>query len=193
MKTPKLMLNALLIAALCIGTLTAQDKAGPLTTTTEITVKPGHHAQFKEGVKKWKECYLENNGQMKWRMWHRVQGEGNVYVMVSTKDNWAAMDTDDPVSAACYMTLLNFITPHIDKVNYNISQVMPEVSRTWPEDGKHAWVTFYKVKRRDTFKEVITAVSGSIRDKEGSPRGLWREYKGGAADGPDFMVASPCI
>src|SRR6056297_1233070 len=191
MKNFKPVAIAMFIAIFSSSAISAQDKTGEITTTTEITVKSGHHAQFVEGVKKWKACYLENNGQRKWGVWKREQGEGNVYVLVGTMKNWAEMDSNDPVNEACYMTLLNFISPHVEKVNYNISQVMPEVSRTWPADGKLAWVTYYKVRKGYAFKEVITAVSGAINDKEGSSRGLWREYKGGALDAPDYMVATP--
>lgn len=191
MKNFKTIALAVLLAVFSSSAITAQDKVGELTTTTEITVKRGHNAQFVEGVKNWKECYLENNGQRKWGVWKREQGEGNVYVLVGTMKNWAEMDSDDPVNEACYMTLLNFISPHIEKVNYNISQVMPEVSRAWPADGTIAWVTYFKVNNGYAFKEVITAVGGAVKEKEGSPRGLWREYKGGASDAPDYMVATP--
>jgi hypothetical protein len=190
MKTIKLIITTVIIAVFSVM-LPAQNNDRVIFTSTEITVKQGHHEQFIEGVKKWKECYLENKGERKWRMWRRVQGEGNVYVLTRTMANWAEMDKDDPEGKKCQATLLNYITPHVEKVNYSISQTMPELSRTWPEDAKHAWVTYYKVKNSFAFKEVITAVTGAIKDKEGSFRGIWREYKGGSTDAPDYMIATP--
>ena len=191
MKTIKFIISTLVITVFSISMLSGQSNVGEIVTSTEITVKQGHHAQFLEGVKKWKECYLENKGERKWNMWRRVQGEGNVYVMTGSMANWAEMDKSDPVNKECYSTLLSFITPHVEKVAFNTSQVIPEFSRAWPEDAKHAWVTYYKVKNRFAFKEVVAAVSSTIKDKEGSVRGVWREYRGGSPDGPSFLVASP--
>ena len=48
----------------------AQENESFLLNMSEITVKPGHEAQFVEGVKSWKACYLENEGQDKWNIWH---------------------------------------------------------------------------------------------------------------------------
>jgi hypothetical protein len=36
---------------------------GHLMSVTEFTVKPGHEMQFREGIKAWKACYLENKGE----------------------------------------------------------------------------------------------------------------------------------
>ena len=191
MKTMKFILSIAITIVFVFGMLSAQNTAGEIITSTTITVKYGHHAQFIEGIKKWKECYLDNNGEQKWSMWHRVQGEGNVFVMNITHPNWAAFDEDDPTNKDCYSILVQFIHPHVEKVSRNISQNMPEFSRSWPEDAKHSWVTFYKVKNGTAFKEVVTGFNTAIKDKEGSSRGLWREYKGGGTDAPDYMVASP--
>lgn len=191
MKTFKSIAGALFITLLSIGMLSAQDEAGDITTLTEITVKPGHHAQFVEGVKSWKACYVENNGQNRWSIWKREQGEGTVYTIVGVMPNWAEMDKDDPVGKACYVTLLTLISPHIEKVAYHITQNMPEWSRDWPEDGTHAWVTFFKVKKDYLFREGINALNTAVKEKEGSPRGLWRRFRGGSPDGADYMVSSP--
>lgn len=41
----------------------SQDNDSFLLNLSEITVKPGQNAQFIEGVKAWKACYLENKGE----------------------------------------------------------------------------------------------------------------------------------
>ncbi|NCQ15847.1 MAG: hypothetical protein GW810_13825, partial [Flavobacteriales bacterium] len=146
MKTIKCITNTLIVAVFSIGMLSAQNNEKALLTMSEITVKQGHNAQFMEGVKQWKECYLENKGEETWNMWQRVQGEGTVYVMTGLMSNWADMDKKDPVNKECYTTVLNFIMPHVEKVNFNIARTMPEFSRGPSEDMKLVWVTFYRVK-----------------------------------------------
>ena len=72
----------------------AQENEGYLLTMSEITVKQGQNDAFTAGVKAWKECYLENNGEDKWNMWRRMQGEGNVYIFSGTMTSWAEFDND---------------------------------------------------------------------------------------------------
>lgn len=191
MKTPKLILNAILMALLSIGMLSAQDKESTLLRMSEITVKPGHYAQFTEGVKKWKECYGENNGERSWNMWERVQGEGTVFVMTGVMENWAQMDQKDPANKECRTVLMNFIMPHVEKVNFNIARTMPDISRTFPDDTELVWVWFAKVNNSTVFKENIEALSNAVSAKEGGPRGTWYSYAGGAHDTPDYMVSVP--
>jgi len=191
MKTIKCITNTLIVAVFSIGMLSAQNNEKALLTMSEITVKQGHNAQFMEGVKQWKECYLENKGEETWNMWQRVQGEGTVYVMTGLMSNWADMDKKDPVNKECYTTVLNFIMPHVEKVNFNIARTMPEFSRGPSEDMKLVWVTFYRVKNDTDFKEIIGAVTGAIKSKEGSSRAWWYSYMGGAVDAPDYMVSTP--
>lgn len=178
------------VAVFTISMLSAQNSESILLSVSEITVKQGHNTQFIEGVKKWKECYLENNGKESWNIWRRVQGEGSVYVMTGVMANWAEMDKEDPASKDCYTTVFNFIMPHVEKVNYNIARSMPEFSRVMPEDTKLVWVTFFRVNDGTVFREIITAVSNAIKAKEGAPRGIWYNYMGGAPDAADYMVST---
>ncbi|MCM4161307.1 hypothetical protein FHG64_06520 [Antarcticibacterium flavum] len=185
------MKKLIFLIALIPAMVLAQTPDPVLLTTTEITVKQGHRAQFEEGVKKWKECYLDNEGKENWNFWRRMQGEGNVYVMSGSMSNWAEMDKEDPAGEGCANVLLNFIMPHVDKVAYGISRSMPEFSRVMPEDTKLVWVTFFRVKDDTAFREIITAVSSAIKAKEGDYRGMWYNYMGGAVDAADYMVSTP--
>lgn len=187
MKTTKLIITALIVAIFCISVLTAQDNESEIFTTTEITVKQGHHARFIEGVKKWKSCYLENNGEDKWNMWHRQQAKGNLYIM----SGMILMDKEDEASNECYVILLNLIMPHIEKVNSRIARRMPEVSRSFPEDAKYIRVNYYEVHKKYAFEKVISAVTKALKYKEGSARGLWYNIELGGPDTPDFMVTEP--
>jgi hypothetical protein len=193
MRTINNFIAALMVAIFGTGVLSAQNGAGAseILTTTEITVKQGHNAQFIEGVKKWKECYLNNNGKEKWSMWSRQQGPGQVYIMAGTISTWSEMEMKNDVDNECYIALLNHILPHIEKVNPRVASTMPEVSRSTPEDTKYIWVTYYNVRQENTFREVIREVTNAIRSKEGSPRGLWYNFQLGAPDTPNFMMVQP--
>lgn len=51
------------------GSMAQTEPLGRLLSVTEFTIKPGHEMQFREGVKAWKACYLENKGEWTWRLW----------------------------------------------------------------------------------------------------------------------------
>jgi hypothetical protein len=173
--------------------LLAQNTKPILLTVSEITVKPGHNSQFLDGVKKWKECYLENNGTDSWNMWKRVQGVGNVYVLTGVLSNWAEMDKEDPASKACQLVVTESIYPHVESNNFAITNSMPEVSRS-PLDGmKMVWVTFFQVKNSRQFMDVIKEVSGVHRSSKGQPLGMWYDYAGGGPNDADYMVSTPYL
>ncbi|SDG77613.1 hypothetical protein [Psychroflexus sediminis] len=168
----------------------AQEVDSQLLTLTEFTVKQGHAAQFLEGVKKWKTCYNENNGTNSWNFWSRVQGEGNVYGVSGNMSNWAEMDNDDEAGEACRVVAMNFIMPHVEKVVYDITRSIPKWSKKNPStDMKLVWVTYFKVKDRAMFNEIVKDVSGTLADEEGEPRGYWYGFMGGGLDAPDYMVS----
>lgn len=191
MKTTRLIMSIFIVAIFCSNILNAQNIEATLLTASEITVKNGHNAQFMEGVKLWKECYLKDKGENTWGMWRRDQGEGNVYVMTGTMPNWAEMDKEDERGKDCYMTIVNFIWPHVEKVDQTIAKTMPDISRAWPEDAKYCRVTYYKVNKFYAFEEVISAVGNSIKEKEGTPRVVWHDFRLGGPESPDYMAVMP--
>ncbi len=169
----------------------AQDNQPFLLNISEITVKPGHNSQFLEGVKLYKETYLKNNGTEHWNLWHRVQGKGNVYVLASTTANWADMDKKDAAAEASRETVVNFILPNVESVEYNIAQSMPQLSRASMDSTKLIWVTSFKVKSSTEFMDVVNGISSAIKTTEGSYRGFWYRVEGGAPETPDYFTTRP--
>jgi hypothetical protein len=169
----------------------AQEVEDQVMTMTQFNVKQGHSAQFKDGVKKWKECYTENNGEGSWNFWTRVQGTGSVYGVTTFMDNWAEMDESDPAGKECYAIVMNFIMPHVESVDYNLAKTMPAWSRkTAPSETKLIWVTYYKVDDTSVFSDVIKEVSSTIAEVEGDARGYWYRMIGGDRDNADYFVSS---
>ena len=172
----------------------AQENESFLLNLSEITVKHGHTAQFIEGVKSWKACYLENEGEDTWNMWSRVQGEGTVYTMTSTMAKWAEMDEEGDAAGKAYrMVVKNFIMPHVKSVHYNIAQSIPSISRTtaMPEDTGLVNVYSFKTSNSTSFRECVDAITGAIKKSEGDSRGIWYSVQGGAPEVADYFVGVP--
>lgn len=174
--------------------LLSQENESFLLNLSEITVKSGHNAQFIEGVKSWKKCYVDNEGKDKWNMWQRMQGEGTVYTLTSTMAKWAEMDDDnDPAGKECRMQVVNLIMPHVKSVHYNIARSMPDYSRStgMPEDTGLVWVYNVKTKNSTDFREVVGEITSALKKAEGDSRGTWYNTVGGSPEVADYFVGIP--
>jgi hypothetical protein len=183
----KLVLILLILPFVALG----QSFEKGILSMTSITVKQGHRMQFEDGVKKWKECMLENGTEDSWNIWTRVQGEGTVYGLSGMMENWAEMDEEDEAGKSCYSIVTNFIMPHVEKVSYSMASTLPDWSKkTMATDTKLIWVSYFRVKNGMLFSEVVKDVTSTIANKEGESRGLWYAFEGGSEHDPDYMVVS---
>jgi hypothetical protein len=163
-----------------------------ILSMTEFTIKPGHDFEFREGIKAWKECYLENGGEWSWRIWQRVQGEGNVYILASSMSNWAEMDeSGDEAGKECRDLARELINPHIESAKYNLARYMPDISKKNPMEYDVIWVTNWTVKDGWKFQNTVKEITNIIRDVEGDTRGYWYNVMGGAVDEADYFVVDP--
>ncbi|WP_139002937.1 hypothetical protein [Hyunsoonleella aestuarii] len=172
----------------------AQDNDSFLLTLSEITVKPGHDAQFIAGVKAWKDCYLKNEGNDKWNIWKRVQGEGSVYTITGRMANWAEMDEQgDEAGKACRMLAVNLIMPHVKSSHYNIARFIPNTSRSaaFSADTEVVWVANFKTKNSRDFRECVNEISSVMETTEGDNRGYWYAVMGGSPEVADYFVSIP--
>lgn len=173
--------------------VSSQEGQKYLLNVSELKIKPGHDDQFTEAVKEYKACYQENQGTGTWNIWKRLHGDGNVYVLTSTMENWAELDEDQKEAAdkQCRNIIKESIWPHIESSSYSIAESMPKISRSPGGDMPVVWVTFFDVKYTAEFREVINEVSTAMREDQGEPRGIWYSFMGGAADAPNYMVSVP--
>lgn len=137
---------------------------GFLLSMTEFTIKPGHDNQFKEGVKAYKACYIESKGDWTWNFWHRMNGEGNVYVLTSTMANWAEMDETDENGKNCSDIAREQIIPHIESSEDNFARFMPENSKAYPNSDMVLWVTLWQVNNGTRFKEIVKLLSDATKN-----------------------------
>jgi hypothetical protein len=197
MKTIKLLTANLIwmifaVSAMLSNDVKAQEtEKGFLLSMTEFTIKGGHDVQFREGIKAWKTCYLENKGQWTWNMWNRMNGEGNVYILTSRMANWAEMDKTDESGKNCSNIGRELINPHIESSETNFARFMPEVSKAYPNTDMVLWVTSWQVNNGTKFREIVKEVTETTKKAEGSSRGYWYSYMGGSKDAADFFVATP--
>lgn len=173
------------------GVQAQDDEQGFLLSMTEFTIKPGHNNQFREGVKAWKACYLENEGDWTWNMWSRVNGEGNVYALTSAMGNWAEMDERDESAMQCRDIGRDLINPHVESANRNIARFMPEYSKSYPNTDTVIWISYWQISNWSKFNEIVKDVTDEVSKAEGAPRGFWYDFMGGSKDTPDYMVATP--
>ncbi len=199
MRTLRVQTTNLLTALLFIAVSTLFSKGveaqeterGFILSMTEFTIKPGHNNQFREGVKSWKACYLENEGEWTWNMWRRVNGEGNLYALTSAMDSWAEMDESDESGMKCRDIARDLINPHVESAETNYARFIPEYSYTYPNPDPVLWVSYWQVNSFSKFREVVKDVTDEVAKVEGAPRGFWYSVMGGSTDTPDFFVATP--
>ncbi|MCA1758173.1 MAG: hypothetical protein LC658_00245 [Bacteroidales bacterium] len=173
------------------GIQAQETEKGFILSVTEFTIKSGHDMQFREGVKAWKACYLENGGEWTWNLWHRKNGKGNVYVLSSRMANWAEMDETDDAGKNCRDIGRELINPHVETAENNFARYIPEFSMTSPNPGPVIWVNNWKVNNGTRFREIVKEVTGAVAKAEGSPRGFWYNVMGGNKDVGDFFVTTP--
>lgn len=187
-------MRKLLTLVLLLPLMAISQNESFLLNMTELTVKLGHNEQFREGMKAYKKCYVDNGGTNKWNLWHRVQGEGSVYVLTSTMAKWAEMDEDrDDAGKKCWINVVNLIRPHLKSVAYNIASSMPELSRTtpMPETTTLVWVYNAKTSNSTAFREGIAELSAAMKKAEGNLRGTWYNVQGGGPDAANYFIGVP--
>lgn len=158
----------------------------------ELKLKMNERQKFEEGMKKWKDCYLENSGTDTWNVWNRVQGEGGVVAVTYYMDKWAEMD-EGPQEAdnACQEIFRSSVFPYVESMNHNIASTMPDYSKSPTSGNKVVWVTFFRTNNSSVFNEVIKDVSSTYKEAKGEPLGYWYDFAGGGQDAPDYMVSLP--
>ena len=185
------MIIVFIVAGVNVGNVArAQEKF--ILSMTEFTVKSGHERQFENGIKAWKDCYLENKGEWTWTMWKRYNGKGAVYVLTSRHANWAELDDEsDEAGKKCWQIAVDNIIPHVESFEDNFASYMPEISRVGTSEWGVIWVTLFKVVNSNLFNETIKEVSDIFKKAEGDNRGYWYSAAGGGPDAPDYFVTTP--
>lgn len=168
------LIGLLLSLAFTDITKAQDDSERQILSLTEFTIKPGHSAAFQEGVKSWKECYLDNEGTWTWNTWSRMNGKGSVYLLTSYTSSWAEMDEEDEAGSMCAPVALQLIMPNVEVAENQYFYTMPGWSATPGEEQPNVVeVTYFKIKHYDRFVDLVSGVTGIIEDVEGDKRSTW--------------------
>ncbi|HPE76338.1 MAG TPA: hypothetical protein PLC80_09625 [Draconibacterium sp.] len=191
-KTIRLAMVILFIATGVLVKNVAQAQNKFILSTTEFTIKTGHASQFEEGIKAWKDCYLENKGEWTWTLWKRYNGKGSAYVLTSNMPNWAELDDEnDEAGKKCRQIAIEKIIPHIESAEDNFATSMPEISKKGATVWNVIWVTFFRVENSTIFNATVKEISDIMEKTEGDKRGYWYSTSGGGPDSPDYYVTTP--
>lgn len=191
-KTIRLTMVILFVVGGLLVNKVAEAQEKFILSMTEFTVKNGHEQQFEEGVKAWKACYLENNGEWTWTMWKRYNGTGSVYGITSRMANWAELDDEnDEAGKKCWQIALDKIVPHVESRKENYVNSIPEFSKVGAYEWGVVWVTYFQVENSTIFRETISEISGIMEKTEGDKRGQWYSAAGGGPDVADYFVVTP--
>ena len=142
---------------------------------TEFTIKPGRNTKFIEGVKSWKECYLENEGTWSWDVWSRLEGDDHVYVLSFFSEDWAVFDKRDQARQNCRDISRKLINPHIESSKYLIARSIPAISNSNPisANARAISVTYWNVNNPSEFMEAVNEFHNTMKEKEGDISGYW--------------------
>ncbi|TRO64166.1 hypothetical protein [Christiangramia sabulilitoris] len=156
----------------------------------ELEIKMNERENFEKGMKKWKDCYLENSGKDNWNVWNRVQGATGTVAVTFFMDKWAEMD-EAPTGAdtACQSIFQTDVFPYVVKMDHKMAESMPEFSKNPSSGNTVAWVRFFRTENWRDFKDVVKEVSSTYKEAKGEPLGYWYDFIGGDPDGPDYMVS----
>lgn len=191
-KTKRLATVFTILFAAMLLTMATQAQEKFILSISEFTVKNGHEKQFEDGIKEWKECYLENGGEWTWQMWKRNNGKGSVYVLSSRIKNWAEFDdAGDEAGKTCRDIAMEKIVAHVESRETNYYHSMPDISKGPTMEMGVIWVTFFEVENGTVFNNIIKEVSGIIKEAEGDERGYWYDAAGGSSESPDYFVTTP--
>jgi hypothetical protein len=159
-----------------------------LLSISEFHVKMGENMAFQEGVKAWKSCYLENEGEWTWNVWSRINGEGTVYYLTSYSGGWAEFDRDDSAAMSCYRQAAELIMPAVKSVTNHFAYTMPGWSMTPSGDQNTVVdVSYFRVKNYPLFNELASTVMNIIEEETGSKRTMWYRAAAGGPDSYHYM------
>lgn len=190
MKINRLLLALGATAVLGSGAVLAQDDdESYILEMTEVGVKLGHTAKFREAVKPYNACVAENDADADWSAWRNVGGDGTTYHFVSTMANWAEMDASDEALESCWSEHMDSIMAHVDSVSTSFARPMA----AWSGDAEGYDVVRlhqFRVDDGDLFRETVGAITSIMKEAEYEHLGYWYEMIGSSSGEPDYFVVS---
>jgi len=190
MKINRLLLMLGATAMLGSGSILAQDEdESYILEMTEVGIKMGHTAKFREAVKPYNACIAENDAEADWSAWTNVGGEGTTYHFVSTMANWAEMDSPNEAGETCWPEHMDKIMAHVDSVSTSFARPMAD----WSGDAEGYNVVRlhqFRVKNGSDFREAVGEITSIMKEAEYEHLGDWYNMIGNSSNEPDYFVVT---
>lgn len=191
MKIRKIM-TALGASAVLVSSMTAiaqEEDESHILEMTEVGIKLGHTAKFREAVKPYNACIAENDADADWSAWRNVGGDGTTYWFVSTMANWAEMDASDEALETCWSEHMDNIMAHVDSVSTSFARPMSD----WSGDAEGYSVVRlhqFRVDDGDAFREAVGEITSIMKEAKYEHLGSWYDMIGNSSNEPDYFVVS---
>lgn len=190
MKSNKLLLALGATAILSAGAVLAQDEdESYILEMTEVGIKLGHTAKFRDAVKPYNACIAENDSDAEWSAWRNVGGEGTTYHFVSNMANWAEMDEPNEAGETCWPEHMDSIMAHVDSISTSFARPMA----AWSGDAEGYDVVRlhqFRVDDGSAFREAVGAITSILKEAEHEHLGSWYDMIGNSSNEPDYFVVS---
>lgn len=166
-----------------------QEDEDYILEVTKVGVKIGQEMKFREAVKAYHQCLIDNEYEGNWSTWSNVGGEGREYHFVSTMNNWAEMDSPHQAGETCWAEHHDNLTPHANSVAVIFARPMSDWSGE-AEDYTVVRLHHFRVDDNREFRDAVSAITSILKDAEYEHLGEWYQTIGGGADKPNYFVVA---
>jgi len=182
---------------MCVIPMWAEEGGGPpemLAKVYTVDLMPGHQMEFESAMKEHMEMHRQAQDPWTRHAWVVVAGE-NVgrYYLRSAWHSWAGLDDEVEVPND-QEHVATAISPHIEAMSTQVSQMMPKLSN-WPVDPgvpEMVEVNVFNLKYDgvEDFFHVVKKIHAMIQEQEMPLHYSWSEIVVGGS-GPQFFLAMP--
>lgn len=179
--------SALLVSSM--AAIAQEEDESYILEMTEVGIKLGHEAKFRDAVKPFNACIVENDADADWSAWRNVGGDGTTYWFVSTMTGWAEMDSPDQAGMKCWPEHVDNIMPHVSSISTSFARPMPD----WSGDAEGYNVVRlhqFRVDDGSAFREAVGAITSILKEAEHEHLGSWYDMIGNSSNEPDYFVVS---
>lgn len=184
-----LALGASALLASSINAIAQDEDESYILEMTEVGIKLGHTAKFREAVKPYNACIAENDSEAEWSAWRNVGGDGTTYHFVSTMANWAEMDEPNQAGETCWPQHMENIMAHVDSISTSFARPMAAWSGG-ADDSDVVRLHQFRVDDGSAFREAVGAITSIMKEAEHEHMGIWYDMIGNSSNEPDYFVVS---
>lgn len=195
MKNKKLLLSLLAVLFLCPISQNVFAQTGNLAKLYQITVKPGHQAEFVAALKEHTEWRKQEGDPWNWTVYQVVNGQNlGDFLIRSGNHSWAELDGYEDFLAKGSVPFNKNVGPHIESITNSITSV-DTTCVNWPENNDEVkllsvLVFHLKPGHEWTFSQLTRKFDKAVKanNREGHYVFIWPEN---GLPGPRVTLVMP--